>query len=494
MEHDLFDRLARLLAAPASRRSGFAAALAALAAAPSLASARRRKNNGGKGDPPAKPTGPCGDRSAIDNPCRKDSQCCTGYCRPAKQGDKVGRCRCAPEFHPCRKRTVCCPGLTCAAGACQPKRVFLATGQQCGSGSLCSDAAASCTPYAGGGPPGSYCLIPLGGPCAVSTDCVDAFCSAGTCAIRPAGWVYQDEFSSPETGGAYVIAAAEDGLTVYVGAYSPGFVTAWTRPATAGPGALSWALASTIASTGSSPGQVKSPAGISLTELADVLAVADSYGSGSMSVWNGEGASWIFQSKFSGTPSGASGSLSISWDGLTIYLCDYNNSVVSVFTRPNLASTTWTQGASFGNTGPGAVDSPIGSVLSPNELEFYVADSNNSRISIFTRPDLSSQSWSYATSFGSAGSGTGQFATPSGMAIAPNGLTIWVADKSNNRVQVWSRPSLASLSWTYLTAFGTIGSGNGQFSGPYAVTASNGGGYVYVADTGNNRVSVWVAV
>jgi len=233
---------------------------------------------------------------------------------------------------------------------------------------------------------------------------------------------------------------------------------------------------------------VNNPAGISVSEYAGVLAVSNDSDGGNMLAWAGEGVSWTYQSKFSGAPSGAAGSHSLTWDGLSIYLCDYaNSSGVSVYTRPNLASTSWTPGPGFGGSGPGLPDSPIGSALAASELEFYVSDSNNSRVSIWTRPSLSSQTWTYATSFGSAGSGSGQFSIPAGMAIAPNGLTLWVADSGNKRVQVWTRASLSTVNWSYLTSFGTNGSGDGQLNGPMAVAVSNGGGYVYVADTGNNR-------
>ena len=40
---------------------------------------------------------------------------------------------------------------------------------------------------------------------------------------------------------------------------------------------------------------------------------------------------------------------------------------------------------------------------------------------------------------------------------------------------------------TYLTQWGTPGSGNGQFNGPEGV-AVDAGGNVYVADTGNDRI------
>jgi DNA-binding beta-propeller fold protein YncE len=43
----------------------------------------------------------------------------------------------------------------------------------------------------------------------------------------------------------------------------------------------------------------------------------------------------------------------------------------------------------------------------------------------------------------------------------------------------------------FLAAFGSGGSGNGQFAGPRGV-AVNSSGTLYVADSGNNRIEEWV--
>ena len=56
----------------------------------------------------------------------------------------------------------------------------------------------------------------------------------------------------------------------------------------------------------------------------------------------------------------------------------------------------------------------------------YVADTWNNRIEQFTATG------EYVTQWGSAGTGDGQFETPYGVAVAPNG-TIYVSDRGNHR-------------------------------------------------------------
>ena len=113
--------------------------------------------------------------------------------------------------------------------------------------------------------------------------------------------------------------------------------------------------------------------------------------------------------------------------------------------------------------------------ITTNGTHIFVADTSNNRIQIL---DMNG---TYAGQFGASGTGDGQFSTPRG--ITTNGTHIFVADTSNNRIQVFE------MDGTYAGQFGSLGIGNAQFIAPtdVAVSASN----IFVADSVNGRIQVF---
>jgi hypothetical protein len=130
---------------------------------------------------------------------------------------------------------------------------------------------------------------------------------------------------------------------------------------------------------------------------------------------------------------------------------------------------------SFGSEGSGE-----GQFKAPDGIAFsgeyaYVVDSGNDRVQKF------SLSGAYIAQFGSKGTSNGQFETPYGIATESVSGDLYVADQANNRLQEFSPAG------TFIVAYGKKGEGSGEFSSP-AGMAVNAAGDVYVADTGNNRV------
>lgn len=80
--------------------------------------------------------------------------------------------------------------------------------------------------------------------------------------------------------------------------------------------------------------------------------------------------------------------------------------------------------------GPGEFLSPAGIVLSSTN-EIYVADSQRNRISVF---DLNGQ---FLRAFGSGGSGDTELFEPVGVAVSPDGATVYVSDFGNQRIVLY---------------------------------------------------------
>jgi YD repeat-containing protein len=80
---------------------------------------------------------------------------------------------------------------------------------------------------------------------------------------------------------------------------------------------------------------------------------------------------------------------------------------------------------------------------------------------------------------GRSGSEPGQFSEPEGIAVH-NGF-VWIADTRNNRVEKFNEK------YEYLGAFGSGGSGNGQFAYPRHIAADNRGD-LWVADGEHGRI------
>ena len=85
------------------------------------------------------------------------------------------------------------------------------------------------------------------------------------------------------------------------------------------------------------------------------------------------------------------------------------------------------------------------------------------------------------TTFGSNGSGEGEFNLPTDIQVGPDGK-IYVADSNNDRVV--RMDDMTGAGWT---SFGASGSGVGNFSIPKAISF-DGQGRIYIIDASNYRI------
>jgi DNA-binding beta-propeller fold protein YncE len=115
--------------------------------------------------------------------------------------------------------------------------------------------------------------------------------------------------------------------------------------------------------------------------------------------------------------------------------------------------------------------------LSPDGTVLYVLAFIGDRVDRYTTDGALLGSW------GTTGSGPGQFLNPLGIATDAAGK-VYVSDQFNDRIQVFSSTG------TYLSQFGSYGSNAGQLYYPAGIVCDDSGN-LYVADTFNNRIQVF---
>ena len=136
---------------------------------------------------------------------------------------------------------------------------------------------------------------------------------------------------------------------------------------------------------------------------------------------------------------------------------------------------------SFGTegSGQGQFNFPCG-VTVDGMGNILVADSNNNRIQKFTAEGQ------FFTAVGKYGSGPLQFWHPTDIAFNTINNKVYVADSWNNHIQV------LNSDLTFSSTFGKQGNGKGQFVDPWGI-ACDSTGKVYVAYPGNHRIQVFTA-
>ena len=153
-----------------------------------------------------------------------------------------------------------------------------------------------------------------------------------------------------------------------------------------------------------------------------------------------------------------------------VYMCDLDNNRIQVFDL-ELSFIT-----SFGSkgSGQGQFDRPIDLVFN-SQGNIYVSEYNSNRVQVLDHNGR------YLRQFGNK-SGPGKLCQPQGVRIAHD--CVYVSDSANNRIAVFQ------LSGAFLTSFGKEGEGRGEFSYPKC-SVFDCDGFLYVCDWLNGRIQVF---
>ena len=157
-----------------------------------------------------------------------------------------------------------------------------------------------------------------------------------------------------------------------------------------------------------------------------------------------------------------------------IYLSDVTNACVQVF-QSDLG--LWLRKIDNKGKSEANLQLPAGLAIDRSN-QLYCADYGTSQIYVF------SKSGSLLRSFGGKGTGPGQFNVPRSVAVDKNDK-IYVLDSLNHRIQVFGPTG------NLFYAFGGRGSDPGKFVGPSDLSIDLENNLLYVADKGNQRIQVF---
>lgn len=158
-----------------------------------------------------------------------------------------------------------------------------------------------------------------------------------------------------------------------------------------------------------------------------------------------------------------------------IYAADMNNRRVQKFSSAGAYVTQWGPTYAPNGTPTGSrYVAPVG-IAVDSAGYVYVADSSGHFVERCSNTGASAVTW------GSFGTGSGQFSSPAGVVSRPAG-GVYVADTGNNRIETLSSAGAWLDSWS------GRGSDVGELDSPADVAGASG--QTFVADTGNNRIQI----
>lgn len=167
--------------------------------------------------------------------------------------------------------------------------------------------------------------------------------------------------------------------------------------------------------------------------------------------------------------------------GKNIYVTDILSHSIYRYQTTGISEYKVYKWSSWGSrgTGNGQFQSPWGVVYDRHRhRRVYVADTGNNRVQAFTAEGKFLMKW------GEKGTGDGQFDRPIDLAVDTARGNVYVLDRRNARVQVFSPDG------EFLGKWGSAGRGTMEFMDPYGI-AIDANDNVYVVDPGAHRVQAF---
>ncbi|CAF3674483.1 unnamed protein product, partial [Adineta steineri] len=154
----------------------------------------------------------------------------------------------------------------------------------------------------------------------------------------------------------------------------------------------------------------------------------------------------------------------------------------------------WQQNSSFGIQVAGSGSSGntlssfglVGGIFVDSQKNIYVCDKNNNRIMRFS-PNITDATIIGGT--GVAGNDDQQLNAPTSIYFDEVNSYLYVSDTNNQRIQRYHVG--VSLNGTTVAGGNGQGSGSNQLNTPFSLCISTINEYIYITDSGNNRVQRW---
>ena len=261
--------------------------------------------------------------------------------------------------------------------------------------------------------------------------------------------------------------------------------------ASGGAGAMSTTGWSTLGASGTGIGQFGQAYDVDVNTLNGRLFVTDyehdrvvtfaSGGAGAMSTtgWDALGSSGSGLMQLSQPYK-----ISIDRVNNKVYVADrINNRIVKMDSGTGgttLGNNRQTLGGPTAGSGTGQFNSPIGLFVDTVNNFVYVGDDGNNRIVKFSSGGAGAMSTTGWNTLGSSGSGVGQFQTPTDVFVDTVNNFVYVSDSLNHKVAKFSSGGAGAMSTTGWNTLGSTGTGVGKFTTPESLSIDTTNDYVYV--------------